>query len=210
MIRRIPGRVLILITIIIIIAFQVYWLKDNYEREKKTLEIKTANSFQETVQLLQAAKLKLPEAYKTIINDSESNAKKYLADTSSKLKKITIANIFTKKAAGFIKVDSVLNPALIATPVKHSPDSGLKNKEIFISKDFTLERVFKIAVPRDTNDIARVVPFTYKKYDSTFNGKYTFVEKDFNVDNAYRRQIISIVKTLGSKFNDSIKISHQD
>src|SRR5438874_9060914 len=66
--RIIPNLVLMLIAIVAIIGFQVYWLKDNYDREKKTLQIKTNVAFQETVHQLQEAKLKLPYPF---LGDSE-------------------------------------------------------------------------------------------------------------------------------------------
>lgn len=47
-------------TLIIIIGFQAYWLKDNYDREKRTMQIKSTVAFEETVEELQASKLKLP------------------------------------------------------------------------------------------------------------------------------------------------------
>lgn len=47
------------ISILGIAAFQVYWLQQNYEREKKALDIRTEMLFRETVMRLQVAKLKL-------------------------------------------------------------------------------------------------------------------------------------------------------
>ena len=59
--RIIPDPILMLVTILIVTGFQVYWLKNNYDREKRTLQIKTNVAFQETVRYLQALKLKLKE-----------------------------------------------------------------------------------------------------------------------------------------------------
>jgi len=47
------------ITLLVITGFQVYWLKNNYDREKKTLEIKAQVGFQEAVRRLQVLKFKL-------------------------------------------------------------------------------------------------------------------------------------------------------
>ena len=47
------------ISILGIAAFQVYWLQQNHEREKKALDIRTEMLFRETVMRLQVAKLKL-------------------------------------------------------------------------------------------------------------------------------------------------------
>jgi len=57
--KLIPGPLLMLVSILGIAAFQVYWLKQNYEREGKTLAIKTEMLFRETVMKLQVSKLKL-------------------------------------------------------------------------------------------------------------------------------------------------------
>jgi len=51
--------VLMGITILGITGFQLYWLKENYAREKKALAIKSEITFQQTIQQLQVAKLKL-------------------------------------------------------------------------------------------------------------------------------------------------------
>ncbi len=47
------------VTILIIGGFQVYWLQKTYEREERTLEMRTNMLFRETVLSLQASKLKL-------------------------------------------------------------------------------------------------------------------------------------------------------
>src|SRR5687768_6451156 len=47
------------ITIAGIAAFQVYWLSKTYEREERTLEIRSNMTFRETIFQLQVAKLKL-------------------------------------------------------------------------------------------------------------------------------------------------------
>ena len=51
--------VLMALSIIVIGGFQVYWLKKSYEREKRTLDMRTNIIFRETVRNLQASKLKL-------------------------------------------------------------------------------------------------------------------------------------------------------
>jgi two-component system phosphate regulon sensor histidine kinase PhoR len=51
--------VLMAITVAGIAAFQLYWLNKAYEREERTLEIRSNMTFRETVNSLQAARLKL-------------------------------------------------------------------------------------------------------------------------------------------------------
>ena len=59
------------ITLLVITGFQLYWLKNNYDRENRSLEIKANIAFQETVRGLQAAKLNLKEPA-----DEESSPKR--------------------------------------------------------------------------------------------------------------------------------------
>ena len=61
--RIIPDPILMVITILVVTGFQVYWLKNNYDRERRTLQIKTNVAFQETVRHLQALKLKLKDSF---------------------------------------------------------------------------------------------------------------------------------------------------
>jgi len=59
--RNIPDPILMFITILVVAGFQVYWLKNSYDREKRALQIKTSVAFEETVRHLQALKLKLKD-----------------------------------------------------------------------------------------------------------------------------------------------------
>ncbi len=63
--------VLMAVTILGITGFQLYWLKQNYDREKKTLAIKAEVTFRETIFHLQASKLKLD----AFISDSPDKAR---------------------------------------------------------------------------------------------------------------------------------------
>jgi two-component system phosphate regulon sensor histidine kinase PhoR len=55
--------ILMVITILGITGFQGYWLKNNYDREERTMQIKANVAFQETVRQLQTAKLKLKDPF---------------------------------------------------------------------------------------------------------------------------------------------------
>lgn len=58
--NRLRGSaILMTIAILGITGFQLYWLKNNYDREKQNLDIKTAVAFRQTVEETQASKLKL-------------------------------------------------------------------------------------------------------------------------------------------------------
>ena len=51
--------VLMVITILAIAGFQIYWISKSYDREERTLEMRTNMLFRETMRSLQTAKLKL-------------------------------------------------------------------------------------------------------------------------------------------------------
>lgn len=51
--------VLMVVAILGITGFQLYWLRQNYTREKRTMSIKAEVAFRETIMQLQVAKLKL-------------------------------------------------------------------------------------------------------------------------------------------------------
>lgn len=48
------------LTIAVVVSFQLYWLKENWDREQKTLIIKTNTAFQAVVRELQAERFQLP------------------------------------------------------------------------------------------------------------------------------------------------------
>jgi len=54
---------LMAIPILIIAGFQVFWLRENYIKEKKNLEFRTSVVFKETVRKLQAKKLNLDQVF---------------------------------------------------------------------------------------------------------------------------------------------------
>lgn len=53
------SAILMIIAILGITGFQLYWLKNNYQREQQNLEIKTREVFGQTVESLQKSKLKI-------------------------------------------------------------------------------------------------------------------------------------------------------
>ena len=59
------------ITILVIIAFQVYWLRKNYSEEKHLFSVRTNLLFRETIMRLQASKLHLDSNINIKIEDKE-------------------------------------------------------------------------------------------------------------------------------------------
>lgn len=62
------------ITILTIAGFQVYWLSKAYDREERTLEMRTNFLFRETVRAVQASKLKLD----SLQSDSTGNTRMFI------------------------------------------------------------------------------------------------------------------------------------
>ena len=62
------------VAILGITGFQLYWLQQNYSREKKSLSIKAEVAFRETVMQLQVSKLKLDSGVERIGKDSSKGS----------------------------------------------------------------------------------------------------------------------------------------
>jgi two-component system phosphate regulon sensor histidine kinase PhoR len=73
---RHPGALLIAmsITILLITGFQLYWLKDTYNREKKTVELRAQSLFRETVRNFEDSVLQLK--LQLVLKDSATSAMK--------------------------------------------------------------------------------------------------------------------------------------
>jgi two-component system, OmpR family, phosphate regulon sensor histidine kinase PhoR len=120
--KRIPDPLLILVTILVIISFQVYWLSDNYQREKRSMQIKTNVIFQETVRELQAANLKFPvnalpgpgSHQKTrIYIDDDISQKDLNSKRPPGREIITMVNALKHKANDSLKVDTTFNSTIV-------------------------------------------------------------------------------------------------
>ena len=77
---------LMAITILVIAGFQVYWLNKAYEREERTLDMRTNMLFRETIRGIQASKLKLD----SLANDSASNARIFIEQERGKRPRIKV------------------------------------------------------------------------------------------------------------------------
>ena len=52
--NKLRGQAILMgLVIVVITGFQAYWLKDNYNREQKAVEVRTDALFQETVRQVQ-------------------------------------------------------------------------------------------------------------------------------------------------------------
>ena len=86
------SAILMVIAILGITGFQVYWLKNNYDREKQSLELKTHAAFRQTILRLQASKLKLERF--SVRFDSAEHRRMVMSD-----KAIPVRTRFNKKTS---------------------------------------------------------------------------------------------------------------
>jgi len=94
--------VIMAITIIGITVFQVYWLYNTYEREKRTLDIRSNMMFRETVYKLQASKLRIDSLVFDSVTDKRFT-KEELSDKQTirflpRQKMIGLMNVLKEKA----------------------------------------------------------------------------------------------------------------
>lgn len=128
------------ITIAGITGFQLYWLRDNYNREKQNLEIKTSAAFRQTVLRLQASKLQL-ETY--IRKDSSAvhvgpgpkrTRKPFRGRVVSDEPVITVANLLEEKMKEMERKDSSYpRKIVISTSGDSFPNMGMVKGRIGMS-----------------------------------------------------------------------------
>jgi two-component system phosphate regulon sensor histidine kinase PhoR len=109
------------LTILIIAGFQVYWLQKSYEREKRTLEMRSNMMFRETVLSLQASKLKLDrmmmDSSPVRFRMSQDQERSYNIRVVPGQKMVSLVNALNKRAEdsiiGRLKQDSLLENTFI-------------------------------------------------------------------------------------------------
>lgn len=85
--NRLRGLALLMgVAILGITGFQVYWLKDNYAREKKSLLLKAESAFRETMMELQVSKLKLDDGIPGTPDSMNGNVKVFMNDYEKEVK----------------------------------------------------------------------------------------------------------------------------
>lgn len=187
--RIIPDPVLMLITILVITGFQGYWLKNNYDREKKTLEIKTNVAFQETVRGLQMIKLKL----KNVFGDSSiQNFKtrirlgKDLPDSNlperffPKREVVTMVNAMGYKLRDSLKKGHRVNSDVV---ISMNKDKEVYGNDITFEKHMEGDRIFQVLYGLDSlQDSLRLpeITMSYKKTlaDEKLSVPFTILRSD--------------------------------
>lgn len=179
------------LTIAGISAFQIYWLSKAYERESRTLEIRTNMMFRETVHRLQASKLKLenlgadsilfasrPLGKRVIHNRMRSDMRMGPHD-----KMIGLVNVLTER------VNDSLSGGRIILTEKPVTDSGRSRKNTYLQRNRLMQFLYDVDSLQDPVSVNEIVaaysermeqqnisiPFTVSRID-----KGEDEERDFN------------------------------
>lgn len=136
--KLIPDPVLMVISILCLTGFLVYWLKQNYNREEKSLKIKAEVAFRETVMQLQVSKFKLDSGEWSGRMETEgSDGRRVsirLKSTGEKEEMISTINVIRNKLADSLKIKMDKKPRMIIsmnnTSINTSSDSIKFDRQI--------------------------------------------------------------------------------
>jgi len=194
------------IVIIIITGFQVYWLKDNYQREKKAVEVRTDALFHETVRQVQDSLLQ--QKIFIVMKDSSMH--------TTNLKRKILPFPFKTRVDGQPNPARVLN-VITKTVLSDSLNNLNKGKkDVFISvksnaqhrsKDSSgnINFVFDSLSPEDMNEVVVVnskgkVPSGKEGPGSLMAGKILRTSETLNVsktaDNDSNDHRVSQINTI--------------
>ncbi|MEX6687127.1 HAMP domain-containing sensor histidine kinase [Danxiaibacter flavus] len=189
--------ILMVIAIAGITGFQVYWLKDNYDREHQNLQIKTNASFYQTVLRLQTSKLKLDSmrpALGPVIREDSKNDRPVITIASLIQEKMRESDVdSTRQRKVFIgtsrlrtisdRADSSGSPPLIRKTETHQWDSAKRENQVFVNYTFKRDD----GLPRVPMVLPDVIARSTK---DTVSG--TEVRMMFNVDSLYSSDSVTI------------------
>lgn len=120
---------LMVVAILGITGFQLYWLRQNYTREKKTLSIKTEMAFRETILRLQVAKLKLDGVAwegkdsskgKMKIVMHENNGEQVRVRFKPKEEIVSTINVIRSKLKDSLKANPGTKPGVVTISVNNT------------------------------------------------------------------------------------------
>jgi two-component system, OmpR family, phosphate regulon sensor histidine kinase PhoR len=167
------------ITILGITGFQLYWLRQNYTREEKALEIKTEMAFRQTIMQLQVSKLKLDT---TMWNEKLSKGGKV---------KIMVKedgqagmDIHVAQREGVVSTINVIRSKL-KDSLKLRP--GVKPRLVMMDRE-------EISIPGDTMDFVRAIPAPTGPRENFYRFLYNVDSLQDSlrlteIDTAYRRTL---------------------
>ncbi|MBL0358609.1 MAG: HAMP domain-containing histidine kinase [Chitinophagaceae bacterium] len=146
--KKIPHLFVLLmgLTLLVITGFQLYWLNNNYDREKRSLEIKTNLLFQDAVRNLQIQKLKLTginkadtagkRTIKMIVQNNRKFEEQVHVNALPKEEVITMVNTLRKKFKDSAYGIGTVNSDVIISMNTHSgpPLPGMDTTKTFFDE----------------------------------------------------------------------------
>jgi two-component system phosphate regulon sensor histidine kinase PhoR len=134
--------ILMCLAILAITGFQAYWLKNNYDREKLNLELKTNTAFRQTILRLQSSKLRFNDVVwvdsthvKTIKTTGKKPKKMTVTLPDRKEPPISIIHLIQQRMRDSLKIDSLGNKSIALKITMDSNgrvmfDSGRRKKPV--------------------------------------------------------------------------------
>lgn len=185
--------ILMSITIFGVTGFQLYWLKQNYAREKNTLSIKSEVTFRQTIQQLQVAKLKLEEIpgdtsgkKKIRIFMSEgADGKKVRAHMGSKNEIISTVNVIGEKLRDSLKKKTGMIITTDKMTVNFRYDSSKFDKDIPPGghQDRIIQMLYGVDSLQDSLSLKEIdTVFTKAMHRQKLNIPHTITRLDSNYE----------------------------
>lgn len=174
-------------TILAITAFQLYWLKKAYEREKRTLEIRSNMAFRETVHSLQASKLKLDRiALDSVLPNATLRIRKKEVGANARVQMLP-----QQKVVALVNVLNEKSKSAEANSIdENKPDSGKRRQHAGWKKDRLVQFLYEMDSLQDSVTVKEIstsyakrieqqnidVPFTIERLEKSNTGE----ERVFN------------------------------
>jgi two-component system phosphate regulon sensor histidine kinase PhoR len=158
--KKLRLQLLLMIAAILAVAsFQLFWLKQTYAREQKTLEVKTDQVFRNTIQELQVTKLKLDNVpgdstglnkVKVFVNDSEHREIK--VQMNAKQGVVSTINVIRRKMKDSLLNDLPLRKGMIIADERKEFDMAFDSTVRKLSGSDTLHKnhIFRILLGVDS------------------------------------------------------------
>jgi two-component system phosphate regulon sensor histidine kinase PhoR len=191
------SAILMIVAILGITGFQVYWLRNNYNREKENLEIMTNASFRQTILHAQAVKLKLEkfnmlgdtvQAGEVVLTAKKRSAEERMRPNKKKDAAISIINLIQermKDSLGNDTADITLPRMTFRHPDAKMIDSVFVDRKHSFNIDsfpFTPDMIRKVEMRRGKNPNSNsVVSITLDGNRRKKKGTNEFTHVDTNV-----------------------------
>ncbi len=205
---------LMTLTILCIAAFQVYWLKKAYDREERTLEIRSNMAFRESIRSLQVSKLKLDKMTDT---QQISEMRLHQIQRAERSVKVNLSPI--RKIEGLVEAlnekmkDTLLTDNTIIFE-RFAPDSSLRASTQLKRRNRFMQFLYDVDSLQDSIKVKEIdvavdkrlqqqnieVPFTIKRLNKESNNERAFNEITIGFKNPITYKI-----DLGNTFPYLIK-----